>query len=293
MSSDAGTPQRDVPPAPGAPAGGVAAVGADDRRVAAALLGVPGIVAVLLGGSRATGLADEGSDTDLYAFHRGPLPDAADRAAALRGIADGAQVQCHDTFGPEDHLRVSGRRVEVVHLDLDAMGRLVDTATGPGLGGTSCSTALLHTLVTGVPIGNAASGPDNPGASAMAGDAALQAMRDRLVAYPRATRERILADCLPAMDEFCQQVRAGQRRGDLLFVTDRRAAFQAAWFNALFALNDRFHPGEKRLLRHAARLQRRPDAMVRRWADAVQLAPDDLRLPDVLAGLLADLRALR
>ena len=49
-----------------------------DDQIAHALLRIPGVRAVLLGGSRATGVADAASDTDLYALRSGPpAPEGA------------------------------------------------------------------------------------------------------------------------------------------------------------------------------------------------------------------------
>ena len=49
------------------------------RDVANALIALDGIRAVSLGGSRVLGMDDAGSDTDLYAWYRGPLVGAGVR----------------------------------------------------------------------------------------------------------------------------------------------------------------------------------------------------------------------
>jgi predicted nucleotidyltransferase len=53
------------------------------HRVAEAAARIPGVVAISLGGSAASGLADAQSDIDLHVFWREPLADAAARAALL------------------------------------------------------------------------------------------------------------------------------------------------------------------------------------------------------------------
>lgn len=247
-----------------------------DRALAAALLGLPGVLAVAIGGSRASGLADAASDTDLYAFGTGPAPDAAARAAALATLADGARVVRDATWGEEDHLHVGGRLVEVMYVDLDVLA--LESFYAPGAGPTGYTTAWLHTLAHARVVADPAG--------------ALAAVRARLEAYPEATRTRILAQAPVEFAGYLDQLRKAQARADWTAVTNRRSAFQAAWFDALFALNRRYHPGEKRLLRHAASCPRRPERTVERWAEASLARADDPGLEAALASLGADLLGL-
>ena len=247
-----------------------------DDLIASALLTVPGVRAVLLGGSRATGTDDAGSDTDLYALRRGPLAADAVRAAALAPLADGGVVVHDDTWGVEDRIHVDGRLVEVMHFDLAAFG--VDAAYDSGLDPSGYTTAFLHTLVRGVPLAD----PH--------GD--LNDLRTRLAAYPEPTARRILARTRGELAGYLDQLAKARARRDWASVVHRRAAFQAAWFDAMFALNRAYHPGEKRLLEHADRLETTVPDQRTRWERAA-LAPgdaDDL-LPR-LASLAEDLWAL-
>ena len=67
-------------------------------------------------------------------------------------------------------------------------------------------------------------------------------------------------------------------RKDMLRAQQRLVAHQALWFNLLFALNRRYHPGEKRLLMHAERCPIRPADLTVPWTDLARCAPDDHRL---------------
>lgn len=249
---------------------------ATDRSLAAALGTVPGIVAVAVGGSRATGTDDAASDTDLYAFSARGVPDAAARRAALGPLADGGDVLTESAWGPEDHLRVAGRPTEVIYVDLAGLG--VDCFYDPGADPTGFTTAWLHTLATCAVL------TDPTGA--------LASVRDRLRTYPDATRARLLDQLPRELTTYVGLVRKAQARGDWTNVTDRRSALQAAWFDLLFAVNRRYHPGEKRLLTHAAPCSVLPSRTVERWTDAALLGADDARLPDLVGGLVDDLVAL-
>jgi hypothetical protein len=245
----------------------------DRTRLADALLALAGVRAVFLGGSRATGTDDAASDTDVYALHLGRLPGPVERAAALAPLADGGVVREETAWGVEDHLRVGGGLVEVVYLDADALG--LDAFYDPGVDPTGYTTAFLHTLAHGVPLAD----PH--------GD--LAAVQGRLTHYPEATRARMLEQLPRELAEYTATLTKAQARADWTGVTNRRAAFQAAWFDLLFAVNRRYHPGEKRLLTHLAGCSVTVADVRDRWARVSLAAADDPLLPGDLAALADDL----
>lgn len=68
------------------------------EHLAARLAAIPGVVAVTLGGSRATGTATEGSDWDFGLYYRGGL-DPAD-IAALGWPGSGRSTRSGSSAGP-------------------------------------------------------------------------------------------------------------------------------------------------------------------------------------------------
>lgn len=247
-----------------------------DRALAAALTTTPGVRAVILGGSRATGTADGASDTDLYALRRGPLATEAERAAALRPFADHGTITHDDTWGVEDRLHVVGHLIEVMHFDLAEFR--VHEAYDPGLDPNGYTTAFLHTLVRGVPLAD----PHGE----------LADLRARLATYPEPTAHRILARTPIELAGYLDQLAKAQARADWTSVLHRRTALQTAWFDALFALNLAYHPGEKRMLDHADRLPVTVPEQRTRWDSAALARGDDPALHPGLQGLCDDLLAL-
>ncbi|MEV4411422.1 nucleotidyltransferase domain-containing protein [Catellatospora sp. NPDC049609] len=86
------------------------------------LAAVPGVVGVVLGGSRARGEHRPDSDTDLGVYYRGRLD-----VDALRALAAEVATE-HDVYGPGDWgpwvdggawLTVDGRAVDWIYRDLD------------------------------------------------------------------------------------------------------------------------------------------------------------------------------
>jgi hypothetical protein len=98
------------------------------EEIAERLAAIPGVVAVTLGGSRATGTATEDSDWDFGLYYRGGI-DPADV------VALGWQGQ---VFAPGDWgslvnggawLTIDGSRVDLVYRDLDEVERWTEAAS--------------------------------------------------------------------------------------------------------------------------------------------------------------------
>ncbi|MGV8848511.1 MAG: DUF4037 domain-containing protein [Propionibacteriaceae bacterium] len=252
-------------------------VTAADRAIAATLIALPGIRSVSLGGSRAVGLTDRASDTDLYAWHRGALTPPARRREALADLADD-DIRSFEVFGPEDHWHVDGQLVEVVYLDLDEIERQTARARTEGLAGEVCATAFLHTAYASVLVADPY------------GD--LVRLQNDLATYPEATRDRQLAE-LPVMaEEFASQLRTAQAREDWPMVVRRRAGLLDVTVSVVLALNRRYHPGEKRLLVHVGQCVVQPDLLVPRLRSACLADPDDPALASRFLQLIAEVVAL-
>ncbi|AGL20920.1 nucleotidyltransferase domain-containing protein [Actinoplanes sp. N902-109] len=97
------------------------------REMATRLTAVPGIVAVLLGGSRARGTHTPESDTDLGLYYRGDLDIAALGAVARTFAGPGARVTARGEWGPwvdgGGWLTVDDAAVDWIYRDLDRVGQ--------------------------------------------------------------------------------------------------------------------------------------------------------------------------
>lgn len=101
----------------------------EDRmtELAAALVEVPGVVGVLLGGSRARRAHTPESDTDLGLYYRRPFDTDALDALAKRVAGPSAVVTAPGGWGPwvdgGGWLRVDGDPVDWIYRDLDRVHR--------------------------------------------------------------------------------------------------------------------------------------------------------------------------
>jgi predicted nucleotidyltransferase len=250
------------------------------QQLVAAVTDLPGFAAISLGGSAATGLADENSDVDLHVYWRAPLATPAERAARLAPVADTGSVEVDILdWGREDHLRVDGHPIELVYVPLDELRAEVEQAYGEGLISEGYTTARLFYLANGRPLYDPAG--------------ELSILRERLLAeYPEPTR-RLLLQYHPALLRiYLGHLRLAQSRGDLLAVQHRRYTVQMVFFNLLFALNRRYHPGEKRLLIHSQACTLQPADLAARWSRVARLAADSPELTLVLGSLVDNLCSL-
>jgi hypothetical protein len=100
----------------------------DLERLAGRLVGVSGVVAVVLGGSRARGTHRPDSDYDLGLYYRGPLDVEALIRLAAEVADEPVEVTAPGGWGPwvdgGGWLTVGGNRIDWIYRDLDRVRRV-------------------------------------------------------------------------------------------------------------------------------------------------------------------------
>ncbi|ACZ90102.1 nucleotidyltransferase domain-containing protein [Streptosporangium roseum] len=98
------------------------------EALAQRLVEIPGVVAVVLGGSRARGTHRPDSDIDLGLYYRGDLDVTALRALAVQEGGERAEITAPGGWGPwvdgGGWLTIDGRRVDWIYRDLDRVHRV-------------------------------------------------------------------------------------------------------------------------------------------------------------------------
>ena len=160
-------------------------------EVAARLISVPGIVGVLLGGSRARGSATENSDVDLGLYYRPPLDIPALGALAVELAGPSAEVTPPGAWGPwvdgGGWLRIDGVPVDWIYRDVDRVH-------------ASCASAARGEVTFHFQVGHPLGVPDFLYAGEVAlgvvladPSGELSALRDRAVRYPPALGRAMVA----------------------------------------------------------------------------------------------------
>ncbi len=205
----------------------------------------PTVVAITLGGSRASASDDHASDVDLEVFIDGEVPSELRRSLATR--FDPNPEIGNPWFGLADEWAdaTSGVTVDIAYFDrawFETTIRDVIERHRPSLG---YSTAFWHTLRHAHPA------YDRDGWLA-----SMRALAD--TPYPEQLRRNIVAWNHPvlrtARSSYRHQIELALMRDDPVSVNHRVSSLLASAFDIVFALARSLHPGEKRLLGHVARL---------------------------------------
>jgi hypothetical protein len=201
-----------------------------------------------MAGSRASEFSDAESDIDLYVYVTEDIPlDERTRIAAGSPRAEIGNA----TWEPGDEWidAATGTPVDVMYRHVgwieEQLGRvLVQHQASVGYSTCFWYNAMLSRALF-----------DRSGWFAeLQGRAA--------VSYPTDLHKAIIAKNYPLLRRnqslYLHQIELAVERNDPVSVNHRVAALLASYFDVLFALNELPHPGEKRLLEHAARLPKLP-----------------------------------
>ena len=202
------------------------------------LAALPQVEAIALGGSRAGSHYDETSDYDVYLYCTAPIPEDT-RRIILKQYCSYMEIGNH-FWEYEDNCRLNnGVDIDILYRNLDDFTADVADVVENCHGRNGYTTCMWHNLLTCKIL------YDKTGR--------LTAAKDRFdVPYPEALRQDILDRnwklLRAAMPAYETQINKAVDRGDLVSINHRISAFLESYFDLLFALNRRTHPGEKRLM---------------------------------------------
>lgn len=200
------------------------------------------VAAIVLGGSSAANLADEGSDYDIYIYCT-KEPDVEARRLIAAKYADKMEIDNHYfETGDVYVLRDTNKPIDIMYRSIDGIESNIKWVW------EECNACLGYTTCF----------VDNVNKSEILFDrtgwfAALQ-NRTRQK-YPDKLAENIInknfAYLKDVMFSFYDQLASAVSRNDLVSVNHRTSAFLASYFDVIFARNRILHPGEKKLVKFA------------------------------------------
>ena len=199
---------------------------------------LPQVEAIALGGSRSGTNYDEKSDYDVYLYCTAPVP--VDVRRELLGKYCSYMEIDNRFWETEDNCTLNnGIDIDVLYRNLDDFTADVASVAEQHQARNGYTTCMWHNLRTCRIL------CDKSG-----GLAAAQKRFD--VPYPVQLKKNIidrnrklLEGTLPAYDG---QIRKAASRDDRVSICHRTAAFMESYFDILWALNEKTHPGEKRLV---------------------------------------------
>jgi predicted nucleotidyltransferase len=254
------------------------------ERIARQFASLPQVEAVALAGSRTSAFPDSDSDVDLYVY----ITDDVSLDSRRQIAAGSARAEIGNaTWEPGDEWvdAETGARVDVMYRHVRWIEEQLDRVLVQHQASVGYSTCFWYNVLRSRALF------DHTGWFA-----ALQWGAN--VRYPAKLKQSIIAKNYPLLrrnqSSYLHQIELAVKRSDPVSVNHRVTALLASYFDVLFAVNELPHPGEKRLLRHAAQCAQQPQDMVPHVLAVVEAVGDprlDLtsrihQLVDGLEGLM-------
>jgi hypothetical protein len=263
------------------------------EKIVAALSGIGGVRAIVLGGSRGRGVHTAASDYDIGLYYEGELDIAAlERAARalntpvpgrdyLARAADAPLMTAIGGWGPWVNgggwLTVDGAPVDILYRDAARVGQVIGEVRD---GRFACAyhAGHPHAFVSTIYAGEVATCRALHDPHGFVADC-----KARLTPYPEALRAATVPRFLDEARFFLAMSGKAAAQGDVAYVAGTLFRAQACLMQVLFALNREWLLNEKGALRLADGFAVKPMALRARVEAVFDLSAE--RLAASLAGL--------
>lgn len=199
------------------------------------------VEAIALGGSRAGNNYDEKSDYDLYIYCT-QIPDESTRRNILVKCCSYMEIGNSFWKLEDDCTLKDGVDIDILYRNIEAFTNDVSYVVEKFNAYNGYTTCMWHNLLHSRILYDT--------------DDKFRKMQERFdIPYPDKLKDniisknmRLLTGNLPSYD---MQIKKALKRGDMVSVNHRTAAFMESYFDIIFALNKLTHPGEKRMVQYA------------------------------------------
>ncbi len=196
------------------------------------------VESMAIGGSRAIKKNDKYSDYDVYVYWKEQIP-VEQRKAVLEKYCSRMELGCCYREYTDNCIVEDGMTLNIIYRNTDeflaAVAEVVEGHKAQG-GYTTC---MWHSLLTG------RIAYDKGG---KIGDAKQKYM----VRYPQALKHNIISLNMQlikyGINTYLEQITRAMKRGDVISINREVHKFMDSYFDVIFAMNEKLHPGEKRLL---------------------------------------------
>ncbi len=259
-------------------------------RLVRAFGGVPGIRAIVLGGSRARGEAGPDSDYDIGLYYEPDNPIDVGRLAKAAVLLPGAarsSVTAVGEWGPWVNggawLTVDGRRVDLLYRDLGKVRDVIE-ACSEGRVERAYQPGHPHAFVSAIYMGEVAQCQVlwDP-------EAVLAPLRRRCEPYPPALAEALIRTFFWEARFALENAGHGRGREDATYVAGCAFRSVACLCQSLFALNRTFLLNEKGAVAGVDRLAIKPTDFAGRVRQALGGGAAGLAVLSALVDETADL----
>jgi len=251
------------------------------ERVADRLVKVEGVIGIVLGGSRARGVAEPGADIDIGIYYRGeeaPDPEELRAAAAElddRGAPDG--FGGFGEWGPWINggawLRVGGFKTDLLFREIGRVERVLDDCEAGRLE-IAYQPGHPHCFVNQIYAGEV-----HANRILRDADGTMARLRERTDPYPEALAAALMRTFGWEASFALETAATAAKRGDVAYVAGCLYRSVACMVQAIFAANRTYLVNEKGAVARVEGLARRPDRFGERVADLLSgagLPPEKL-----------------
>ncbi len=197
----------------------------------------PGVEAIALGGSRATGRNDASSDYDVYVYLADTIAEA-ERKQILNKYC--RYMEIGNAFWElEDDVTLNdGIDMDIIYRNMAGFEKMVASVVDDCNAWNGYTTCMWHNLITSRIV--------------FEKNGKLSALQKKYrIPYPETLKKNIISNNMKLLSgmlpSFDVQIRKAESRGDRVSINHRVTEFLASYFDVLFALNEMPHPGEKRM----------------------------------------------
>lgn len=196
------------------------------------------VESIALGGSRSGDHYDETSDYDIYLYCTKPVAEEK-RRDILTKYSRRLELSNHFWELEDNGIFINGIDFDILYRNLDDFCQGVSMVVDQCQPQNAYTTCMWHNLLNCKILYDR--------------DGRLTCAQQRFsVPYPENLRQNILDNgwrlLQSSMPAYEQQILKAAKRGDLVSINHRVSAFLETYFDVLFALNRKTHPGEKRLM---------------------------------------------
>ena len=199
------------------------------------------VEAIVLGGSRAGDNFDEKSDYDLYIYCTS-LPCTEVRKGILDETCQYTEIGNQFWEFEDDCTLKDGIDIDILYRNIDDFEKEIHKVVEEHVAYNGYTTCMWHNLINSKII------YDPKGMY-------KELQKKYTIPYPKALRDSIITNNLKLLSgmlpSYDGQIAKAVKRGDIVSINHRVAAFMEAYFDIIFAMNDMTHPGEKRMIEKA------------------------------------------
>ncbi|MCK1361923.1 nucleotidyltransferase domain-containing protein [Bradyrhizobium sp. 199] len=250
-------------------------------RLTSVLAEVPGVQAIVLGGSRARGSAHAASDYDIGLYFRTAIPLHTERLlAAAEGIADDPAATAVTPVGEWGQwivggawLSVEGRKVDLLYRNADAVEAVMESC-GAGVVTMDYQPGHPHGFCSAIWMGEIAYCQPLRDPNGL-----IARLKSIALPYPPPLRAALVRRFQWEISFGVENAELAVARGEQTHVAGCLYRSLACIAQVLFALNERYLINEKGALQEAARLPVTIPHLAERTDDVWRLIGDGALAP--------------